>query len=89
MSNKIVIYTSPTCSPCRNLKPILFDRSKERGFKLEIIELSEETRPKFIEKGIRAVPVTILVDENECEIGRVNGGMSLSKLKEQLEAWDL
>lgn len=86
MSNKkVVIFTSPTCGPCKRLKPELAEQAEKRGFEFEIVELSDETRPKFVEKGIRNVPVTMLYEDGE-EVDRKVGSFTVEP---QLDWWDL
>jgi thioredoxin-like negative regulator of GroEL len=85
-NKKIVVFTSPTCAPCKRLKPELIGQSELREFALEVVELSEETRPRFTEVGIRAVPVTIAYD-GDIEIGRFSGQLSSSSVEAKLVEW--
>lgn len=89
MPNKVVVYTSPTCGPCKRLKPELLKQAEERGFELEIVELSDANRPRFAQHGIRAVPVTMLVDESGEEVARFSGQPKLSVIEETLNDWKL
>lgn len=87
---KVVVYTAPTCGPCRNLKPMLAAAAAKRDFKLEIVELSDATRPLFTERGIRNVPVTMLVEgKSGKEMARITGGMTQVYLESQLNEWEL
>lgn len=86
---KVVVFTSPTCGPCKRLKPDLIEQSNLRGFELEIVELADDTRPRFTQHGIRAVPVTMLVGEHGEEIARVSGQLSMSALADKLNEWGL
>lgn len=88
MPKKIVVFTSPTCGPCKRLKPELISQSEQRGFELEIVVLSEETRSRFAEHGIRAVPVTMLVDENGQELDRAHG-LSATHVEAKLTEWGI
>lgn len=88
MSKKVVIFTSPTCGPCKDLKPKLIEQAETRGFNLEIVELSDDTRPRFTQHGIRAVPVTMLM-ENESEVERVAGRITPMALEAKLNDWKL
>lgn len=86
MPNKIVVFTSPTCGPCKKLKPELIAQSEKRGFELEIVELSEETRPRFSQFGIRAVPVTVLADQDGNELARIPG-QAVATVSRDLDEW--
>lgn len=86
---KVVVFTSPTCGPCKNLKPELIAQAQLRGFELEIVELADDTRPRFVQHGIRAVPVTMLVDEQGKEIDRVPGQLSAASVEAKLVSWGL
>lgn len=87
---KVIVFTSPTCGPCRSLKPLLIRAAEQREFTLEIVELSDATRPLFTERGIRNVPVTMLVEgKSNKEMLRVTGGMTEAYLNDHLDAWEL
>lgn len=88
MSKKVVVFTSPTCGPCKRLKPELIAQAELRGFELEIVELSVDTRPRFDEYGIRAVPVTMLVEDG-AEVERVPGQLSAASVEAKLIGWGL
>lgn len=88
IDKKVVVFTSPTCGPCKRLKPELIAQSEIRGFELEIVELSEETRPRFAEFGIRAVPVTILIDKSDGkELDRFPGQLSSASVEAKMVEW--
>lgn len=87
-NKKVVVFTSPTCGPCKRLKPELKAQSELRGFELEIVELNEATRPRFEEHGIRAVPVTMLVEDGQ-EVERVPGQLSAATVEAKLIGWGL
>lgn len=87
MPNKVVVFTSPTCGPCKRLKPELIAQAEKRGFELEIVELADDNRPRFERHGIRAVPVTMLVDESGEEISRFAGQPSPAVVENTLTEW--
>lgn len=89
MPYKVIIFTSPTCGPCKRLKPELKLQAEKRGFELEIVELSDVTRPRFNEHGVRNVPVTMLVDEDGAESSRITGQPTPTALEKQLIEWGL
>lgn len=89
MPNKVVVFTSPTCGPCKRLKPELAAQAELRGFELEIVELADDNRPRFERHGIRAVPVTMLVDESGEELSRFAGQLSTASVEAKLIEWGL
>lgn len=88
MTKSVVIYTSPTCGPCKTLKPELVAQSIARGFSVVAIEASQATQQSFIDAGVRAVPTVVLLD-GEAEIDRFAGAKTPQALSEQLDAWGL
>lgn len=88
MSKEIVIYTSPTCGPCKQLKPALEAQAASRGFPLRIVEASFETQEEFITAGVRVVPTVIVLADGK-EAGRFTGARTPAQLEEQLVNWGL
>lgn len=80
---QVLIYTSPTCGPCKALKPILFELADQRGFNCTAVEASPATQAEFFDLGIRAVPTVIVLDDDHKEVGRFSG----AKGKADLEKW--
>ena len=77
---EVLIYTSPTCGPCKQLKPHLIELAIRNKFHLRTIEASMETQHAFIEAGVRAVP-TIVVLEGGVEKARRTGALSPAALE--------
>ena len=84
----VVIYTSPSCGPCKTLKPELMSQAIKRGFSVLAVEASPATQEQFAAAGVRAVPTVVLMDD-EREIDRFSGAKSPAMLIEQLIAWGL
>jgi thioredoxin-like negative regulator of GroEL len=83
---EVVAYTSPTCAPCRQLKPELQFQSQQRGFKLTVLELGSATAGDFAAAGVRAVPVTVLLEDGQ-EVDRFSGGMTPTAIESKLVEW--
>lgn len=86
--NKLVIYTSPTCGPCKQLKPTLVEVAQANDIELEVVEASKDTEQEFIAKGIRAVP-TVISYKDGYEIGRFTGGKTRTEVIKYLENWGM
>ncbi|WP_406379153.1 hypothetical protein [Streptomyces sp. NBC_00197] len=57
---KLTIYTSPTCGPCRQIKPLLFKAAVERDWEVDEWNIRERGLPD----GVSAVP-TVRVHNGE------------------------
>ena len=77
---EVLIYTSPTCGPCKQVKPHLIELAIRHKFHLRTIEASMETQHAFIEAGVRAVP-TIVVLKDGKESGRHTGAITRAMLE--------
>lgn len=84
----VTIFTTPTCGPCKRFKPELVREAAERGFKLEIVELSADTRPAFDKHGVRGAP-TVIVFDGDKEFDRFSGAKSPEELARALTTWGL
>lgn len=82
----VTLFTSPTCGPCKRLKPFLINLSKEKGFFLDIVEFSTATRPLFDAKEVKSVPCLIVTDGDK-EIGRLIGEQSQNTITTKLKEW--
>jgi glutaredoxin len=56
----ITIYTSPTCGPCRQIKPVLFRAVAERGWTIKEHDVVMEGVPE----GVTAVPTVRVTHED-------------------------
>lgn len=44
----ITIYTSPTCGPCKKIKPLLFRAAVERDWIVEEVDVTTEDYPEWV-----------------------------------------
>jgi thioredoxin-like negative regulator of GroEL len=86
--NKLVIYTSPTCGPCKALKPVLEEVAATNNIALELVDACKETEKDFYDMGIRAVP-TVIAFAHGYEIGRFTGQKTRSEIVKYLANWNL
>ena len=78
MNNKaIVMFTSPSCSACNALKPVLETYQEETN--TPVYELNVEESTYAHKLGIRALPTTILFRRGE-EVDRIIGTFKRSEL---------
>jgi len=79
MSGKVIVYSTPFCSPCERLKKYL----NEKGVPFVSVDLmmDEEAADRLEERGIRASPV--LEVEGKCYFGNELNPDNLAKLLEQ------
>ena len=77
---EVIIYTSPTCGPCKQIKPHLIELAMRHKFHLRTVEASMETQHAFVEAGIRAVP-TIVIAEDGKEVARHTGAATRALLE--------
>ncbi|BDA41725.1 Thioredoxin reductase [Coccomyxa sp. Obi] len=62
----VVLYTSPTCGPCRTLKPILNKVADEFTGKLHFVEIDVEEDPQIAQAGgITGTPTVQLFKKKE------------------------
>lgn len=72
MSAKAILFTSPTCGPCKAMKPIVAAVAEQAGIPLEVTEVGAKS-PEVASFDIRAVPTLVLIDTNNKEINRLVG----------------
>lgn len=85
---KLIVFSSKTCAPCRQLKPALEEQAQARGFAMTVVDMSLDNQSVFAEHNVRTVPTVVCVD-GETEVGRFSGFISLTALEERLSAWGL
>lgn len=56
----ITIYTSPTCGPCRQIKPLIFKAAVERDWTVD----EHNVRELGIPDGVTAVPTVRVFQED-------------------------
>lgn len=76
---KLIKFEADWCAPCKMYSPIFEKVVKENGLNHQIVNVDEdiELANKF---SVRSVPTTIIVDEQEKELGRSLGVISESEL---------
>jgi thiol-disulfide isomerase/thioredoxin len=63
--DKIVLFTSDTCSFCDAMKPVYIPALKKSNYDYELINISDDKNAEFSKKlGIRGVPAYIIVKDN-------------------------
>lgn len=87
MTTKLLVFTSPSCAPCRQLKPNLQKLQEEHGFEATYYELSDDTRAVFSVHGVRQVPFVIGVDEAGGRKGAFFGAQAAPILEKHLRDW--
>jgi len=78
---KLEMYTSPTCGPCKMMKPFMEDFVKE-GHEITFIDLADGREP-FDEKGIRGTP-TLIYYKNGEELDRYVGFATKEMVRKKL-----
>lgn len=74
MSVKVLHFWSPTCNPCRVIKPALDDMKEEFEGRLEwfSINIKDDERNTARALQVSVVP-TIVVFKGDTEVGRYSG----------------
>lgn len=76
MITKIEKYGAHWCGPCKQL-----DKTLDQVKGVEIVKYDVDTSEDLvIEKGIRNVPVLIFYNENNEEVDRLTGAVSLTTI---------
>lgn len=81
MTAKAVLFTSPTCGPCKAMKPVITEVAAAKGTSLEVFEVGAQSS-LVATFGIRAVPTLVLLDPNEQEIKRLVGAQPRTVIEE-------
>ncbi|MGI8793665.1 MAG: thioredoxin domain-containing protein [Acidimicrobiales bacterium] len=67
----LLVFTSPECVICRELKPSLTALDNQyRGLRLTTIDLADETNPVFTAFRVRSTPYVVTVDGDGLVRGR-------------------
>ena len=75
---KLIKFSLPNCQPCK----VLAEQMKKEGVESTEINLLEDTEELGFKYSIRNVPVVLVLDEKEQEIGRAR---NIEQLKEILK----
>jgi len=82
----IVFYTSPSCGPCRSLKPIVFKLADEYHDKVHLVEIDIETDADIAEAaGVNGTP-TIQLFKDKARVENLPGVKMKSEYRQKIEA---
>eukprot|EP00899_Mesostigma_viride_P023951 jgi/Mesvir1/4740/Mv05532-RA.1 len=80
-----VLYTAPTCGPCRTLKPILSKVVDEYADKVHWVEIDIEQDPEIAEAaGVQGTP-TVHLFKNKARLENISGVKMKSFYRELIE----
>jgi thioredoxin-like negative regulator of GroEL len=88
MSKEVIVFSSATCAPCKQIKPELEFQSQHRGFAIRFVEMAIANQAEFAKYEVRSVP-TVVCHDGEQEIGRFIGGMTTTAIEAKLAEWGL
>ena len=72
---KLLKFYTPSCGPCKVMSPVVERVATECAVPMESIDASEEPT-LAAQYGVRAVPMFILVDEDEQVVASTSGLMT-------------
>lgn len=81
MTAKAILFTSPTCGPCKSMKPLITEAAAAAGVPLETFEVGDQSSLVMVFQ-IRAVPTLVLLDQQYKEIKRMVGAASAVEIRE-------
>lgn len=79
----ILLFTTPTCEPCKAMKPAFIQLMEEQGLKYEIIDAWENTAAARKYK-VMGVP-TIIVQEDGEVTARATGARTREQILKMME----
>lgn len=83
MITQIEKFGAVWCGPCKVL-----DKTLEKVTGVDINKYDvDQFEDLAAERGVRNIPVMIFRDENDQEVERIIGAVSLDKINEVLEKW--
>jgi thioredoxin 1 len=83
MITQIEKFGATWCGPCKVL-----DKTLEKVTEVTINKYDvDQFEDLAAERGVRNIPVMIFRDENDQEVERIIGAVSLDKINEVLEKW--
>ena len=79
IDTELVMFTSPTCAPCKMVKPTVDRLVEERGYTVRYVDIFAQ--PDVAEDmGVMATPTWVLLDSSESELRRSVGAMNRPNL---------
>lgn len=80
----ILYFTTPTCPPCKMLRPILDEVSEELSTEINIVKVDATVLKDLVmEHTINSVPTLIYIKDNNV-LDRTVGMMSKEKLMDKI-----
>ena len=80
MTTQALLFTSPSCGPCKVMKPIIVEAAAEADVSLEIVE-SDNTE-MFAYWQVTSVPTLLLVEPIGFELKRLVGKKPKKDIKD-------
>jgi thioredoxin-like negative regulator of GroEL len=81
----VVLFTSPTCGPCKQMKPILQALSERLGFHLSVLSLDcDGVMQQAYSHGVRVAPTFLVLDAGQV-VYRHAGATGEERLKKILD----
>lgn len=69
---RVDFYSSPSCGPCKMIKPMLNELVDAGKINMNYIDLDDVGRDVFIEMGVKSTPTLIFYKDGE-EVDRFYG----------------
>jgi thioredoxin 1 len=86
-SGTVLVLTSPSCSPCRQLNPVLEDLKSQYGRSVNIVSWNIKQYPGMVEMfNLKGVPTLIFFDARGQETSRHLGYLAGPGIMERLSA---
>ena len=80
MTAQALLFTSPSCVPCKVMKPIIVEAAAEAGVSLEIVET--DNTEMFAYWQVTSVPTLLLVAPLGFELKRLVGKKPKKDIKD-------
>ena len=80
MTTIAILFTSPTCNPCKVMQPLIVEAAAEAGESLEIVE--SDSTSLFAYWRITSVPTLLLVEPVGYELKRLVGTKPKKDIKD-------
>ena len=80
MTTQALLFTSPTCNPCKVMQPLIVEAAAEAGVSLEIVE--SDNTSLFAYWRITSVPTLLLVEPVGYELKRLVGTKPKKDIKD-------
>ena len=79
MTKTLIIFTSPTCAPCAQLKRSIEQVSLPEGMTYREVD-AEKSPQEAMRYAVRGLPTTVVADADGYPIDMYTGAMSVSAL---------